>query len=54
MVVNNNKWVNDCEFLLNGKWRKKKKKTQGKHKEDNRGEINTIETENQWDKKLNL
>lgn len=26
---------------------KKKKKTQGKHKEDNRGEINTIETENQ-------
>ena len=27
--------------------KKKKKKTQGKHKEDNRGEINTIETENQ-------
>ena len=33
---------------------KKRMKAQGKHKEDNRGEITTIETENQWDKKLNL
>lgn len=39
MVVNNNKWVNGCKLLSrNGKMKVKKKKTHGKHEEDNRGE----------------
>lgn len=37
--------VNFCQKVENEG--KKRMKAQGKHKEDNRGEITTIETENQ-------